>query len=70
MDVLEVLLELEFLKADWAQHRLKADSVSQYMTLLEVLQNIMDMIMKNIIGKDSLAHLEQISSGDTTLTNT
>ncbi len=65
-DVLEVLLELEFLKQDLVRHPLKADSPVQYTIVLGLLLNIMDMIMRNIIGKDCSAHLNQISSGDMT----
>ncbi len=65
-DVLEVLLELEYLRADLARHPLKADSLVQSLTALEQLVSIMDMILKGIISKDCLVHLGQISSGDMT----
>ncbi len=65
-DVLEVLLELEYLQADLIRHPLKVDSVGQHMMLLEQLVNIMAMTLRDIISKDCLANLEQISSGDMT----
>ncbi len=65
-DVLEVLLELEYLREDLVQHPLKADSVLVYMKALEQLLSIMAMIMKGIISKDCLAHLGQILDGDMT----
>ncbi len=64
--VLEVLLELECLREDLVLHPLKGVLVAHYMTVLGLLLSIMDTIMKSIIGKDCLAHLEQISSGDMT----
>ncbi len=69
-DVLEVLLELEFLRADLVRHPLKVDSQAQSLIVLERLLNIMSTILRNIISKDSLDHLEQISSGGMTSTNT
>jgi len=70
MDVLEVLLELEYLRADLARHPLKAGSEVEYMTALGQLVSIMAMILKGTIGKDCLDHLGMISSGDMTSTNT
>ncbi len=63
-DVLEVLLELEYLQADLARRPLKVDSLVQYMTLLERLVDIMGMILKAITSKDCLAQKEQIESGE------
>ncbi len=69
-DVLEVVLELEYLLDDLVHHPLKEASEVQYMSLLGLLVRIMDMITRGIISKDSLDHLEMISSGDMILTNT
>ncbi len=63
--VLEVLLELECLKTDLAQHPLRGDSASQLMILLRLLVDIMTTILKDTISKDSLAELEMIRNGDT-----
>ncbi len=65
-DVLEVVLELEYLHQDLILHPLKEVSEVHYMMLLNQLLGITDMIMRDIIGKESLAHLEMISSGDMT----
>ncbi len=62
-DVLEVVLELEYLHQDLILHPLKEASEAHYMMLLNQLLGITDMIMRDIIGKESLAHLEMISSG-------
>ncbi len=64
-DVLEVLLELEYLLEDLMSYPLKAVSLNQWLTLQEQLVSIMVMILRATISKDSLAHLEQISNGDT-----
>ncbi len=69
-DVLELLLELEWLQLDLVQHPLKVDSEDPYMKVLEALLNIMGMITKSIISKECSAHLEQISSGGMISTNT
>ncbi len=68
--MLEVLLELEYLRADLAQVPLKVDSLVQSLTALEHLVSIMAMILKATTSNECLAHLEQISNGDMTLTNT
>ncbi len=65
-DVLEILLELECLEADLIQDPLKGDLPVLSWILLGRLVTIMDMILKGTTSKDSLAHLEQISSGDMT----
>ncbi len=65
-DVLEVLLELEYLRADLAQHPLKVGLPHQSLILVEQLVSIMAMILKDIMTRESLEHLEQISSGDMT----
>ncbi len=65
-DVMEVLLELEYLKADLMRHPLKEASQVQLLIVLEQLVNITAMILRATTSKDCLAHLEQISSGDMT----
>jgi len=62
-DVLEVLLELEYLQADLVRHPLEGVSEKQFTELVVMLHVIMDMITRSIISKDCSAHLEQISSG-------
>ncbi len=69
-NAMEVLLELGYLQEDLMRYPLKEASLNQLLTLQEQLVNIMAMILRATIGKDCLAHLEQISNGDTTLTNT
>ncbi len=69
-DALEVLLELEWLLEDLTSYPLKVASHNQLLTVLELLQGIMATILRDIISKDCSAHLEQISNGDMTLTNT
>lgn len=63
-NALEVLLELEYLQVDLVLHPLKVDSPAQAMKLLGLLQTLTVMIMKDIMGKDSLAHLRMIYDGD------
>ncbi len=65
-DVLEVLLELEYLRADLVRHPLKVGSSDQDMTLLVSLVNLLAMTLRAITSKDCLAHLEQIGNGDMT----
>ncbi len=65
-DAMEVLLELEFLLDDLVHHPLKGASRHQQSILLERLVSIMATILRDITSNECLAHLELISSGDTT----
>ncbi len=65
-DVLEVLLELEYLERDLVHHPLKVDSAVQYTMLLKLLVGITNTILKSTISKDCSEHLQMISDGDMT----
>ncbi len=66
----EVLLELELVQVSLAQLHLKVDSVNPYMSLLRQLVDIMVMTLKDTISNDSLEHLQMMSGGGMTSTNT
>ncbi len=65
-DVLEVVLELEWLAADLALHPLKADSSAQLLILLRKLADLMGTTLSATISKECLAHQEAIINGDMT----
>ena len=64
--MLEVLLELEYLKADLSRFPLKEASQTQQLMLLEKLVDITAMILKATTSRECLETLEQISNGDMT----
>ncbi len=65
-DALEVLLELEYLHRDLLLHPLKAVSPSQATKLFRLLQNLSVMIMRDIMPKESLEHIQMMYDGDMT----